>query len=110
MSRQPPWTLCQQYERIGAMDTRLEIQGRLHARRNGIVVRDDVRLAHADDLPEARRIAGALVANGFTVWIYAVERGSGTSPRYRGLATMSPASRPPIRLVRGSGSAGTCVA
>ncbi|MGH3614211.1 MAG: hypothetical protein ACRDRK_16785 [Pseudonocardia sp.] len=74
------------------MNTRLEIQGRLVVHRNGKIVRDDVRHAQTTDLDEAHRIAREIAAEGFAVWIYAVEPGSGTTPRYRRVDGPDPAS------------------
>lgn len=55
-------------EKVGM--TAFHIQARLVRYDQGCVVRDDVRLADADDRDETFRIAADLVAEGFTVWIW----------------------------------------
>jgi hypothetical protein len=73
------------------MKNHFAIQGRLIERRNGVRVRDDVRLARADTHDDATRVADTFSADGFTVWIYRVEAGSTTQPVYRSVDVLEPA-------------------
>jgi hypothetical protein len=72
------------------METRMEIQGRRRVRHPGGDVRDEVRHASSTTEAEAREIAHRIAAEGFTVWIFQVERGPGIARRYRGIATLPP--------------------
>ncbi len=72
------------------MKPRFEIQGRLIERRDGVRIRDEVRRASAQSHEEAVRLAIALRADGFTVWIYRVEAGSGSEPVYRSVGMFEP--------------------
>lgn len=90
------------------MSAYFEVQARLIEHRDGVRVRDEVRLARADTHDDGVRLAHSLVADGFTVWIYRVQRGSGTRPVYRTIDVFRP-ERPlsPHRRdgVRGGGRA-----
>lgn len=70
------------------MAERFEVQARLR-RHEGRVVRDESRCASVDTIDAARRAASALVADGFTVWIFGVTL-DGPRPVYRSLETMRP--------------------
>lgn len=74
------------------MTARFEVQARRQLRRNGTVVSDETRHASTAVLDDARRTARLLAAEGFTVWIFRVERGEGTSPVYRSVQTVHPAA------------------
>ncbi len=71
------------------MTDRYEVQARLRQSRNGLLVRDESRTSRADTLADARRLAGELVEQGFTVWVYAVAAG-GVRPVYRSVQTLRP--------------------
>jgi hypothetical protein len=71
---------------------RYEIQARRLARRDGVVVHDESRLARADTLDDAVHAANAWVAEGFTVWIYRVEAGNGVRPIYHSVQRLQPVS------------------
>lgn len=92
------------------MNPRLEIQGRLIARRDGVIVRDEVRHATALDLVEAQRVARDLVTEGFTVWVFAVEVGPGPACRYRQAACQSPDDALPLDRDGVTGSVDPCAA
>lgn len=72
------------------MIAHFEVQARLIEHRDGVRVRDEVRLARADTHDDAMRLAHSLVADGFTVWIYRVQRGSGSRPVYRTVDVFRP--------------------
>lgn len=76
------------------VNAHFEIQGRLIEHRDGVRVRDDVRLARADTRDDAVRLADALRADGFTVWVYRVEPGCGTQPVYRTVDVLEPDPSP----------------
>lgn len=59
-------------------------------RRGDVVVRDDVRHGSAGDADAARHIARRFAADGFTTWIYRLEKGSGTGPVYRRIDVLYP--------------------
>lgn len=69
-----------------------EIQARLLQRRNGLVVRNESRLARARTQDEAMHAATAWVAEGFTVWIFRVEPGDGVRPVYHQVQRLQPAA------------------
>jgi hypothetical protein len=73
-----------------AMSGRFEIQARLLRGRDGVVVRDESRLACAEALDDGLRAANAWVTEGFIVWIYRVTSGDGVRPVYRTVRTLSP--------------------
>ncbi|MGH3566620.1 MAG: hypothetical protein ACRDRH_11435 [Pseudonocardia sp.] len=75
------------------MSAHFEIQARLLERRDGTYVRDEVRLARANTLDNAVRSARTFTADGFTVWIYRVEPGSGMTPAYHLARTLHPKQR-----------------
>jgi hypothetical protein len=77
------------------MSERYEIQARLLQRRDGLVVRNESRLARADTLAEAKRAAKGWSADGFTVWIYRVEPGDGVRPVYHSVERLEPNSAVP---------------
>ncbi|MCY7341508.1 MAG: hypothetical protein LH603_06575 [Pseudonocardia sp.] len=66
------------------------IQARRIRRRNAAPVRNEVRLARADTLPDARAAAHGFHADGFTVWIYRVQPGERTAPHYQHVETLRP--------------------
>ena len=70
------------------MTVRFEVQARRQIRHNGTVVSDETRRASTTALDDARRTARRLAAEGFTVWIFRVERGDGTRPHYRSVQTL----------------------
>jgi hypothetical protein len=72
------------------MSERYEIQARLLQRRDGLVVRNESRLARADTLAEAIRAAKGWSADGFTVWIYRVDPGDGIRPIYHSVERLEP--------------------
>lgn len=55
------------------LSTSFYVQGRLIEHRGSAVIRDETRHADTDSRGEALRIARALVSDGFTVWIWAVD-------------------------------------
>ncbi|MGH3566294.1 MAG: hypothetical protein ACRDRH_09725 [Pseudonocardia sp.] len=86
---------------------RYEIQARLLRRRDGVLMRDESRLGHADTLEQAMRTANTWVAEGFTVWIYRVEAGTGVRPVYRSVRTLTPTPPASRDGARGSGGGGS---
>ncbi|GAA2536940.1 hypothetical protein [Pseudonocardia hydrocarbonoxydans] len=66
------------------------IQARLVEWRGAVLVRDETRLGSATALDDAVRAARAHAADGFTVWIYEVDRGSGTQPAYTRVDVVRP--------------------
>jgi hypothetical protein len=77
------------------MSERYEIQARLLQLRDGLVVRNESRLARTDILAEAKRAAKGWSADGFTVWIYRVEPGDGVRPVYHSVERLEPDSAAP---------------
>jgi hypothetical protein len=77
------------------MSERYEIQARLLQRRDGLVVRNESRLARAYTLAEAKRAARDWSADGFTVWIYRVDPGDGVRPNYHSVQRLEPGSATP---------------
>jgi hypothetical protein len=77
------------------MSERHEIQARLLQRRDGLVVRNESRLARTDTLAEAIRAAKGWSAEGFTVWIYRVDPGDGVRPVYHSVERLEPSSATP---------------
>jgi len=75
------------------MSAHFEIQARLFECRDGACVRNEVRLARANILDDAVRSARTFTADGFTVWIYRVEPGSGMTPAYHLTHTLHPEQR-----------------
>lgn len=72
------------------MTVHFEVQARLIEHRDGVRVRDEVRLTRADTRDDALQRARSLVADGFTVWVYRVQAGSGTRPIYRTVDVFGP--------------------
>ncbi len=72
------------------MSERFEVQARLLRRESGVVVRDEVRNTRADNLDDAIDAAARDTADGFTVWIYRVVKGTGISPTYERVRTFRP--------------------
>lgn len=66
------------------------IQARLVEWRDTVLVRDETRLDSATALDDAVRAARAHAADGFTVWIYQVDRGSRTQPAYTRVDVLRP--------------------
>lgn len=62
-----------------AQSIRYEVQGRRRTERDPRthLVRDDVRLAPAEDCDSALQVATAMVADGFTAWIFKIEERHG---------------------------------
>lgn len=68
-----------------------EVQGRRTGYNAEAIVRDETRLASASTTASALELAGALAADGFTVWVF--ETGSGVSGKtYKLLEKLDPAS------------------
>lgn len=65
------------------MNDRFEVHARLVQRDGAVIVRDEVRRAEADDLDAAYAIAQRFTADGFTVWIYHLQRSAGAAPVFR---------------------------
>lgn len=82
---------------------RFEVQARLRESRDGLLVRDETRLARTDTRDDAQRVARQLVGHGFTVWIYSVEVG-GIRPLYRSIQTLRPESATRLRSLPGAGT------
>jgi len=76
------------------MGQRFEVQARVLQRDGQRIVRDEVRLATSDSLADVTATAVALVAEGFTTWIFAVHRNDGRTPIYRLIDTRRPETSP----------------
>ena len=74
------------------MTTQFEVQARIVERRDGVRIRDDVRLATATTLDHAITSARTFAADGYTVWIFSVERSTSRAPLYRLIERVNPAS------------------
>ena len=74
------------------MTTQFEIQARIVERRAGVRIRDGVRLAAATILDHAIDAARTFAADGYTVWIFSVERSTGRAPSYRLIERIDPPS------------------
>ncbi len=72
------------------MSQLFDVQARRQQRRDGVLVRDESRLARTATLDEATRGGRALAADWFTVWIYRVEGTDGFRPVYHPLRTLRP--------------------
>lgn len=73
-----------------------EVQGRVIERIGDVIVRDEVRLSTSDTHAAATRTAKAFVADGFTIWIFVVHRGLGSSATYRLVDMQSPVRPGPV--------------
>ena len=89
------------------MNERFEIQGRRRHRRDGEPVRDESRLAHTERLDDALIAASMWVDEGFSVWVYRVDRSDGIRPTYHSVHTSRPqpsTSSTSIRRLRDPGN------
>ena len=89
------------------MAKQFAVQGRVVEWRSGRIVRDESRSAETDTHDEALRAAHEMGELGFTVWIFTMQRGTGTSPVFtlvdgpRASSQPRAGGRPPNRSVRG---------
>lgn len=79
------------------MSTSFFVQGRLIERCGPVVTRDETRRMDADSRDEAFRIAQVLSGDGFTVWVWAVEKQS--MPAKWDLIDRVQPRRPPVPSV-----------